>query len=181
VGKILQHKGATKAALLSPTLDNALIVLIIVSIAGVLFFKILNSEYGLAMRVYGDGKIISESLGINADQVLWIGLGVGNALSAIAGALVVKISGSFGCTMGNGSLVFGMAAIIIGERLLAPKNISAAILGCFLGAFVYKAVIEFATFGNSETLVSEYNNVIMAIVLIFLIALVHDGKNLGRG
>ncbi|MDR0632496.1 MAG: hypothetical protein LBF54_04700 [Holosporaceae bacterium] len=60
-----------------------------------------------------------------------------------------------------------------------PRSIKAAIIGCFIGSLIYKVAIEVATFGGSETVGSEYNNTIMAIVLIFLMALIHDTK--GRG
>jgi putative ABC transport system permease protein len=150
---------------------NFIIVLAIVLLICTLFFKMLNSEYGLAMRVYGDGKIISESLGINTNKILWIGLGVGNALSAVAGALIAQVSGNFNSGMGSGSLVFGLASVIIGEKILAPKNVRTAILGCFIGALVYKIMIEIVTFSGSE-----YNHVIMAAILILLMMLIQNSQ-----
>jgi putative ABC transport system permease protein len=121
IGHTLVHRGLTETTLITPAIGNSIITLIIASVVCILFYRILNSEYGLAMRVYGDGKIISESLGIDTGQILCMGLGIGNALSAIAGALVVQISGNFGPGIGNGSLVFGLAAVIIGEKVLAPR------------------------------------------------------------
>jgi putative ABC transport system permease protein len=153
----------------SSAIYNFIIVLTVVLLICMLFFKMLNSEYGLAMRVYGDGKIISESLGINTTKILWIGLSAGNALSAIAGALIAQISGNFSSGMGNGSLVFGLASVIIGEKILAPKNVGIAILGCFIGALVYKIIIEIVTASGSE-----YSHVIMATILILLMMLIQN-------
>jgi putative ABC transport system permease protein len=170
------EKMGNRAILMLPALDNFIIALVIVSALGILFFKMMNSEYGLAMRVYGDGKIISESLGINSNQMLAVGLSVGNAMSAIAGALIAQISGRFFSGMGNGSLVFGLAALIIGERLISGKTIKGAIIGCFVGAFVYKVTMEMVIFSGAETLGSEYNSIITAVILIFLMALIQDSK-----
>ncbi|MDR0581311.1 MAG: hypothetical protein LBG04_04360 [Holosporaceae bacterium] len=153
----------------SSAIYNFVIVLAVVLLICMLFFKMLNSEYGLAMRVYGDGKIISESLGINTNKILWIGLCAGNALSAVAGALIAQVSGNFSSGMGNGSLVFGLASVIIGEKILAPKNVGIAILGCFIGALVYKIMIEIVTASGSE-----YSHVIMATILVLLMTLIQN-------
>jgi putative ABC transport system permease protein len=176
LGKInLSAKEESPLSILS-ALDNSLLVGVIVLFICFIFYKMLRSEYGLAMRAYGGGRIISESLGINSNQMLWIGLGVGNALSAAAGALIVQISGSFCSSLGDGALVFGLAAVIIGERILTPRSIRGAIVGCFFGSLVYKIMLELATFGGAEAFGSEYNNIIIAVVLIFLMALIQDSK-----
>jgi putative ABC transport system permease protein len=160
-----------------PAVDNVLIVIPIVFICAALVYRMLNSEYGLAMRVYGDGKIISESLGINTSRVLWIGLGIANGLAAIAGALIAQVSGKFGPGTGSGSLVFGMASVIIGQKIVSPKSFKGAVIACFVGAFMYKAVMEVATFsGLDAKLGSEYHNVITATVLVLLIALIREEK-----
>jgi putative ABC transport system permease protein len=136
----------------------------------------MNSEYGLAMRVYGDGRIISESLGIDSNFMLWIGLGIGNALSAIAGALIAQISRDFNSGMGSGALVFGLAATIIGEKIMSSGTVKAAIFGCFIGSFVYKTMIGIAMFSGAEIVGSEYNSIITAVTLIFLTASINDSK-----
>ncbi|MDR0678610.1 MAG: hypothetical protein LBF44_03705 [Holosporaceae bacterium] len=175
--KIIDKKEEIKSVLSTlSAVDNSIITLAIVFVFCILFLKILNSEYGLAMRVYSNGKILSESLGINTNQMLSIGLGLGNALSAVAGALIVQISGTFNAGIGSGALVFGLAAVILGERMVSFSTIRGSVLGCFLGAFLYKAAIETATFGGLDKLGSEYDGIIMALVLIFLMALVQDNK-----
>jgi putative ABC transport system permease protein len=176
VGEIDMHKSSMRTILTMPAFDNLIIVSVVVLALSVLFFKMMNSEYGLAMRVYGDGKIISESLGINSNQMLSVGLSVGNAMSAIAGALITQISGKFFSGMGNGSLVFGLAAVIIGSRIMSNRTVKGAIVGCFIGAFVYKVVMEMVVFSGAETIGSEYTSIIMAVILIFLMALIQDNR-----
>jgi putative ABC transport system permease protein len=155
-------------------MENAIIALSVVVLLCIFFTRLLNSEYGLSMRVYGDGSIISKSLGINTNRILWVGLGIGNAFAAIAGALIVQILGTFDASTGSGSFVFGLAATIIGSRLVAPNSMKSAVIGCVLGSFVYKILIEIFTFGGSQTFGSEYNSVIIAIALVFLMALIRD-------
>ncbi|MDR1333809.1 MAG: hypothetical protein LBJ71_01170 [Holosporaceae bacterium] len=174
IGKAIVEKGNKMFLSTFSAVDNAIIAIVLVLFLCIIFTKMLNSEYGLAMRVYGDGQIIAKSLGIDTNNMLWMGLGIGNALSATAGALIVQISGSFNASTGSGSFVFGLAATIIGSRLVAPNSIKAAVIGCVLGSFVYKILIEVFTFGGSQTLGTEYNSVIIAIALVFLMALIRD-------
>lgn len=159
---------------------NAVVITIFVLIFAFLFFKFLNSEYGLAMRVYGDGIIVSESLGIDTKQVLCIGLGLANGIAAGSGALLTQVLGDFSSTMGTGSLVFGIASVIIGEKLLEVNSIKAAIISCFIGSIVYKIAIEIFTSLGSSTVGSEYNSIIIAIVLIFLMVGINDQRKQGN-
>lgn len=161
-------------------IDNAILVCCVVLIISFLFYRMLNSEYGLAMRVFGDGKIIAESLGVNSNKMMWIGLGIGNGLSATAGALIAQVTGEFAVGMGGGSLVFGIASVIIGEKLISANSVKGAIIGCFVGAILYKIAIELFTFTGAETLGSDYSSVITAVVLIFLMASISDSKKKGR-
>lgn len=162
----------------APT-TNAVIITVFVLIFAFMFFKFLNSEYGLAMRVYGDGIIISESLGIDTKQVLCIGLGLANGIAAGAGALLTQVLGNFSSTMGTGSLVFGIAAVIIGEKIMEVRSIKAAIISCFIGSIVYKIAIEVFTSIGSNTVGTEYNSIIIAIVLIFLMVGINDQRKQG--
>jgi putative ABC transport system permease protein len=180
-GQIIATKSENKALLSAfSASDNAVTAVIITLCLCILFFKILNSEYGLAMRVYGDGQIIARSMGINTSRVLCVGLGIGNAMSAAAGALIAQISGTFNAAMGNGGFVFGLAAIIIGSKLVSPVSVKSSIIGCFFGSFIYKIMIEAVTFGGTETTWSEYNSVIIALSLIFLVALIQDSSKKRR-
>jgi putative ABC transport system permease protein len=175
-GQVIPKKGERMFLFTFSAIDNIVVVLVIVLILCILFSKILNSEYGLAMRVYGDGQIISKSLGINTNRVLWIGLGIGNAFAAVAGALIAQISGVFNSSLGSGSFVFGLAATIIGGRLISPSSVKLAIAGCILGSLVYKFAIEILTFSGAETLGSEYNGLIIAGALVFFMAGLRDIK-----
>ncbi len=161
-------------------IDNAILICCIVLLVTFLFYRILNSEYGLALKVFGDGKIISESLGVNCKTMMLVGLGLGNGFSAAAGALMTQVTGTFSVNMGSGSLVFGIASVIIGGKLMPNNTVKGAIIGCFIGTFLYKIALEFSTFSGAEMLGSEYHSVITALVLIFLMASINDRTKKGK-
>ncbi len=153
-------------------LEHHVVVILTVIIIAIVYYRIINSEYGLSMRVFGDGRIISESLGISCNSILSTGLGFANGLAAAAGALSTHITGTFSVTMGTGSIVFGMVAVLLGARIIEPTNPKRAIIGCFVGAVIFKFLIEMFDFGGIKS--GDYNTFISSLALIFLIASMHD-------
>lgn len=160
---------------LSP-ISNFILVLIIVSTVVYLFYRLMISEYGLSMRIYGDGNIITESMGINGIRILSFGLGIENMLFALAGALVAQMMGDFSVNMGNGCIIFGISAIIIGRKIFSDINIKTAVIGTFIGSVCYQATLKLIISKDLINLGEEYSNILMAITLIMLVALKRDSN-----
>lgn len=74
-----------------------------------------GTEQGSAIRSTGSNPAMSRAQGINTDNMKLIGLAVSNGLVAFAGALMAQYQGFADVNMGRGSIVIGLAAIIIGE------------------------------------------------------------------
>ena len=155
---------------LSPS-SNFVIAAIIVGIVGYLFYRLMVSEYGLSMRVYGDGEIITESMGINGIKVLSLGLGLENLLCALSGALVAQMTGDFAVNMGSGCIIFGVSAILLGEKMFDGSSIKTAITGAFVGSVCYEALLKLMVSKEMIGLGEEYNNMLMAISMMMLVAL----------
>ncbi len=151
--------------------NNFVIVAIIVGIVGYLFYRLMVSEYGLSMRVYGDGEIITESMGINGIKVLSLGLGLENLLCALSGALVAQMTGDFAVNMGSGCIIFGVSAILLGEKMFDVSSIKTAIIGVFVGSVCYEALLKLMVSKEMIGLGEEYNNMLMAISMMMLVAL----------
>lgn len=155
---------------LSP-ISNFILVLVIVCPVVYLFYRLMISEYGLSMRIYGDGEIITESMGVDGMQILSFGLGFENLLFALAGALVAQMTGEFSVNMGNGCIIFGITAIIFGSNMLDRVTIKTAIIGTFIGAICYQVALKTLISRELIGIGEEYTNVVMAVTLIMLVAL----------
>ncbi len=177
IGRIMMRNDIHSSLGSLSALDNFVITVFLVSTLCLIFYRLITSEYGLAMRVCGSGQIIAESLGIQSSSMLFVGLAIGNLLSAIGGMLVTQISGTFSATMGIGTLIFGLSAIIIGERIVCPKSIKESFLACFIGAFIYKAILGIFT-GCCGNLIFgyEYNQLIIAVVFVCLMVISKEHK-----
>lgn len=75
-----------------------------------------GTEQGSAIRATGSNPNMSRAQGINTDNMKLIGLALSNGMVALAG-LMAQYQGFADVNMGRGSIVIGLAAIIIGEVL----------------------------------------------------------------
>jgi len=89
-------------------------VLIAAVIVAALYWY-FGTEEGSAVRATGSNPAMSRALGINIDSMKVLGLGLSNGLVALAGGLMTQYQGFADINMGRGSIVIGLAAVIIGE------------------------------------------------------------------
>ncbi len=101
----------------------------------------LRTEMGLALRATGDNPHMIRSLGVNTDFMKIYGLALSNGLVAFAGGLVAQYQGFADVGMGIGTIVAGLASVIIGEVILRPRFITGQILAAIVGSLIYRFVI----------------------------------------
>jgi len=117
-------------------------------VVALIFFIALNwflhTEIGLALRASGDNERMVRGLGSDTDKNTLFCCALSNGLVATAGALVAQNQGFCDVGMGIGMIVMGLAAVIIGEGLFHPRGITAVLLTCFGGTFIYRLFITIA-------------------------------------
>lgn len=122
-----------------------------VVIAAKLFLDwFFSTETGLAMRATGSNLRMSQAQGINTSRSIVVGMAISNALIALAGALFVQTQGGADISIGVGTIVIGLAAVIIGETILPSKRMLWITLSVIIGAVLYKLFIQIAL--SNETL-----------------------------
>ncbi|HEY2979101.1 MAG TPA: ABC transporter permease, partial [Burkholderiaceae bacterium] len=137
----------------------------------------LSSEAGLAMRSTGGNPRMARAQGISTDRQTLAGLALSNALVALAGALFVQTQGGADISMGVGTIVIGLAAVIIGETLLPARNLVLTTLACILGAVLYRFFIAAALNTDFMGLKAQDLNLVTA-VLVALALLVPGYKRI---
>ena len=95
-----------------------------------LLVRFLRSEVGLAMRATGVNPRMAEAQGIRVGAMTCLGMALSNGLVALAGALFAQANGFADVTLGTGTIVVGLAAVIVGETLLPRPTVLAAVVGC---------------------------------------------------
>jgi putative ABC transport system permease protein len=122
---------------------NAVIVLglIFVMVIVCFLYWFFGTELGSAIRATGNNPKMVRAQGINTDIMKIIGLVLSNGLVAISGALIAQSQSFADVQMGTGSIVIGLASVIIGEVLFGKKNFFSRLVSLVLGAITYRIII----------------------------------------
>jgi putative ABC transport system permease protein len=150
-----------------PSVSTLLLpLLVIVAIVGVIALLFLRTELGLGLRAAGSNAKMARAKGINDQRMIQLGLSISNAYVALAGALFAQTQGFADVTMGVGTIVYGLAAVILGEALLPTRTIKQALLACVLGAILYRSVIAIALNTHEFGLQASDLNLVTAVIMV---------------
>lgn len=155
-----------------PLLYVKVVVFALVAVAvGLLLWRFLKTEIGLAVRATGANPSMARAQGIRTGAMIMLGIALANGLVGLAGALMAQSQGYADVQMGLGTIVVGLAALIGGEALLSPKNIVRALIGCLLGAVMYRLAIALAMNTKFLGLKTQDFNLMTALIVTLAIVL----------
>jgi putative ABC transport system permease protein len=121
------------------------IFLLLILVIGLGFAWFLRTDFGMALRAVGDNPAMITAQGVDRRVMMPLGLALANGLVAISGALIAQYQGFADASMGVGSLVAGMAAVILGETLAYRKwRLRAAVVMVAIGAILFRGLIALA-------------------------------------
>jgi putative tryptophan/tyrosine transport system permease protein len=126
----------------------------------------LSSQFGLALRATGINPRVSPAYGINTGIMTITGLAISNGLVALAGALVAQVHGFADISMGTGTLIVGLASVIIGETLFLSRNLLIVIFSTVLGAILYRLAIALALNTHGLGLQTSDINLITSVLVV---------------
>lgn len=131
----------------------------------------LNSDIGLALRAVGANPRMARAQGVCVGCAVLLGMALSNALVALAGALFAQSQGSADVTMGVGTIVVGLAAVIGGEALLPPRTVARATTACILGSALYRLLVALALNVDFLGLQAQDLNLITAVLVALALLL----------
>ena len=115
--------------------------LIIVLIVKELIDVFFRTDLGIAIGALGSNEQMIISMGIDPKLLKVIGMALSNGLIALSGGLLAQYQGFADANLGQGMVVQGLAAIMIGEFLFDSNKISLITLRVIFGAIIYKALM----------------------------------------
>ena len=140
-----------------------LIVVLLVLISLILFLK---TKLGFALRATGDNPAMVRSMAINTKSIKMIGLIIANSFVALSGALICQYQGFADISMGIGTIIAGLASVIIGEVIFGSKKLYFVIPGIIGGSILYRGSISFALMSGFAA--SDLKLLTALIVIVFL-------------
>lgn len=123
------------------------------------------SESGLSMRAAGGNARMARAMGVSTDRLSLYALALSNGIVALAGALFAQSQGGADVSMGIGTIVIGLAAVIIGETILPGRTIAIATLGCIVGAVLYRLLIALGLNSDFIGMKAQDLNLVTAVLV----------------
>ncbi len=129
-------------ATISSTTSSLIIGLIFIIIVIIAMYWFFGTEYGSSIRATGSNEHMVRAMGVNTDTTKIVGLMISNGMVAMSGALVAQSQGYADVGMGTGTIVIGLASIIIGEVIFGSHfGMWWTLISVVFGSIIYRIVI----------------------------------------
>ncbi|ENN6049823.1 ABC transporter permease [Vibrio vulnificus] len=154
-----------------PMFIRPLVVGILVLISSWLVVRLLNIDFGLGLRATGVNARMVRAQGGSTSFYTYFGLALSNGFVGFAGALFAQTNSFADVTSGVGTIVVGLAAVILGQTLIPGRKIWVAVVAVIVGSVLYRLAVAFAlSSGMFGLQASDLNLVTAVLVAIALIA-----------
>ncbi|MDH0900145.1 ABC transporter permease [Comamonas aquatica] len=157
-----------------------LLLLVIVVAAKLALDWFFATERGLAIRATGSNPRMARAQGVNTGAKILLGMAVSNGLVGLAGAMFVQTQGGSDISMGIGTIVIGLAAVIVGESILPSRKIIWATLAVVVGAIVYRFFIAAALNSDFIGLKAQDLNLVTAVLVTIALVIPQLKRKLSR-
>ncbi len=121
-----------------------LIIAVILLLAKVLLDLYLKTKAGYLLRAAGDNPAVVTTLSRDQGAVKIIGLMIANALVSLSGAVMCQQQRFFDISMGTGTMVIGLASVIIGTNIFRGVSFMKSTTMVIFGSILYKACVSIA-------------------------------------
>lgn len=150
----------------NPFLAKALALIIIVMVIYLFLYLLFGTEIGMSIRATGMNKKMAKAQGINTDLMVILGLGISNAIIALGGGLIAQYNNVANLSMGRGTIVIGLASIIIGEAIFGKRTFKVWLISVIFGSVIYQTLIGLAiSLGLNTNDLQLVQAILIAIIL----------------
>ncbi len=154
------------AAWLPVSVSKLAVVAVITLIVKLLMDWYLRTKSGFLLRSVGDNEQLVTTLAKNAGYVKILGLALSNGLVALSGAVNAQYTRQFSVAGGTGTVVMGLAAVIIGAAVFRKVRFVRVTTGVIFGMMIYKACTYAALASGLQAMDTN-----LVITVLFVIAL----------
>lgn len=153
-------------------------LVILLILAKITIDYLLKTKFGFALKALGDNETLVISLGIDEKRLKIYGLMISNSFVALSGAILAQYQGFADVGMGTGTIITGLASIIIGEAIFKKRSFISMSMTVILGTIIYRTIIAMSLkLGmNASDL-----KLITSILVVGIIFLKEKKSLLGRG
>jgi putative ABC transport system permease protein len=141
---------------------------------------LLSSTLGKALIAYGENSKLTEELGIDSRLLVAIGLGLATSLVCLSGFAVSQSFGFADVGLGVGTLLHGIAGILVGTAVFGATSTTGRLLAITLGLFLYNSLLYVAMLSMSQSFrATDIKLVSSALVVLAVVAMKSSREELG--
>lgn len=153
---------------------TVIIIFIATMISKYLLDWYMSTKSGFMLRAVGDNETIVTSSGVDKGRMKIIGLAISNALVTMSGCIFAQQQGFYDASMGPGTVVIGLASVIIGTSLFKKVTLIRVTSSVVIGSILYKACVALAI---KAGLPSTDLKLITAILFLAILIVAMDRKS----
>ncbi|MDO4331465.1 MAG: ABC transporter permease [Eubacteriales bacterium] len=160
---------------------TVIVMLLITVIVKILLDGFMQTGAGFLLRAVGDNASIVTAMGQDRGKIKILGLSIANGLVSLSGCLFAQQSRYFEISSGTGTVVIGLASVIIGTSIYEkmdhsgkmPKALYKVRFGVIttsviLGSVLYKGCVALAIqMGLKSTDLKLITAVLLLVILVF--------------
>lgn len=163
VKELIGIRGQFETSMVKAVVSFVIIVIVVALV--IWFFK---THLGLCIRATGDNPDMVRASSINVDRTKTIGLMLSNALIGLSGALASQSIGYSDINTSNGTLIYGLAAVIIGEAIFGKRNATLGLISAVVGSVLYKLIVAFVI---RKSLFGDMSSNLMKLTCALIVAI----------
>jgi len=129
---------------LHPEVWNGIFLISVMVLFWMAVSLFLKTDFGLTMRATGNNPVMIAAQGVSVKRMKIFGIALANGFVGISGAMVAQYQGFADIGMGIGSIIFSLAAVIIGDAIFRHRSMFVKILGVILGSIIFRLAVAFA-------------------------------------
>ncbi len=144
IGRLANLFGMSSSGLDRNILTIGLCVILIACIIAFLYW-FFGTEWGSSIRATGNNQTMATAQGINTDRAKIIALAISNGLAALSGAVISQYQFSGDVNMASGTIVIGLASVVIGQLVVGEKgSFWVRLVGVVIGSLIYRLIFALA-------------------------------------
>lgn len=164
---------------IDPNWGIVIFLIVFVFILKIFLDLFFHTDMGLTMGALGANPQLVISQGVNPNTLRTIGICFGNGMAALAGSFAAMYNGFADVGMGTGTIVSGLASLMLGEFVLRSNKIGLQTLRVLIGSCIYRALMILArTYGHHINLTPNDLKLVTGILII--ICLIITKLNIGK-
>ncbi|WP_395345308.1 ABC transporter permease [Levilactobacillus parabrevis] len=128
----------------SVDLQTIIVGAVITGVVMAALIWLFKTRLGLSLMATGNNSAMSAANGIYTDRMVIIGYMVSNGCIALSGALIAQSNGYADIGMGIGTIVIGLASVLVGEIFLRGRQMWVRLTAMVVGAIIYRFLLTVA-------------------------------------